>query len=151
MTRYDNLISLAEEKGIKVIESDLGIDKPFGRCIGNTIIVNNRVSDYEKYCVLAEELGHFDLTVGNITNQKDFNNRKQELVARRWSYEKLVSINDIINALLNGIDNIHDLAEHLEVTTEFLIQAINHYKNKYGVYYPGNTHVLVFEPSLHIM
>lgn len=151
MTRYDNLISLAEDKGIKVIEKDLGIDKPFGRCIGNIIIINNRVSDCEKYCVLAEELGHFDLTVGDITNQNDFNNRKQELIARKWSYEKLISINDIINALLSGIDNINDLAENLNVTTEFLIQTINHYKRKYGVYYPGDTHVLVFEPLLHIM
>lgn len=150
MTRYDNLISLAEEKGIKVIESDLGIDKPFGRCIGNIIVINNRVSNCEKYCVLAEELGHFNLTVGNITNQNNFNNRKQELIARSWSYEKLISIDDIIDALLDGTDNIHDLAEHLNVTTDFLTQAIKHYKKRNGAYCVRKNHVLVFEP-LHIV
>lgn len=44
MSNYENLISLAHSKGINIIESDLGIDKPFGKCIGNLIIINNRVN-----------------------------------------------------------------------------------------------------------
>ena len=150
MNRYDNLISLAHNEGIKVIEADLGIDKPFGKCIGNTIIINSRVSNCEKGCVLSEELGHFNLTVGHITNQNIFTNKKQELIARRWSYEKLVSLDDIINALQSGVSNICDLAENLNVTTDFLIQSIEHYKRKYGVYYVGDKYLLVFEP-LHIV
>lgn len=150
MTRYDNLISLAENEGIKVIETDLGINKPCGKCVGNTIIINNRVNVHERLCVLSEELGHFNFTVGDITNQNIFNNRKQELIARRWSYEKLVSPNDIINALQSGVSNLCDLAETLNVTTDFLIQSIEHYKRKYGVYYVGETHLLVFEP-LHVV
>lgn len=146
MSNYENLISLAHSKGINVIESDLGIDKPFGKCIGNLIIINNRVNECEKLCVLYEELGHFNLTVGNITDQSDLNNRKQESIARRWSYEKLISPEDIINAIISGIDNIYDLAEILNVTEDFLIQSIEHYKKKYGIYYVGKTHLLTFEP-----
>lgn len=146
MSNYENLISLAHSKGINVIESDLGIDKPFGKCIGNLIIINNRVNECEKLCVLYEELGHFNLTVGDITEQSDLNNRKQESIARRWSYEKLISPEDIINAIISGIDNIYDLAEILNVTEDFLIQSIEHYKKKYGIYYVGKTHLLTFEP-----
>lgn len=146
MSNYENLISLAHSKGINVIESDLGIDKPLGKCIGNLIIINNRVNECEKLCVLYEELGHFNLTVGDITDQSDLNNRKQESIARRWSYEKLISPEDIINAIISGIDNIYDLAEILNVTEDFLIQSIEHYKKKYGIYYVGKTHLLTFEP-----
>ena len=146
MSNYENLISLAHSKGINIIESDLGIDKPFGKCIGNLIIINNRVNECEKLCVLYEELGHFNLTVGDITDQSDLNNRKQESIARRWSYEKLISPEDIINAIISGIDNIYDLAEILNVTEDFLIKSIEHYKKKYGVYYVGETHLLTFEP-----
>lgn len=146
MSNYENLISLAHSKGINVIESDLGVDKPFGKCIGNLIIINNRVNECEKLCVLYEELGHFNLTVGDITDQSDLNNRKQESIARRWSYEKLISPEDIINAIISGIDNIYDLAEILNVTEDFLIQSIEHYKKKYGIYYVGKTHLLTFEP-----
>ena len=135
MSNYENLISLAHSKGINIIESDLGIDKPFGKCIGNLIIINNRVNECEKLCVLYEELGHFNLTVGDITDQNDLNNRKQESIARRWSY-----------AIISGIDNIYDLAEILNVTEDFLIKSIEHYKKKYGVYYVGETHLLTFEP-----
>lgn len=146
MSNYENLLSFAHINGIKVIESDLGIDKPFGKCIGNLIIINNRVNEREKLCVLYEELGHFKLNVGDITDQSNINNIKQELTARRWSYENLVSLDKIIDAILSGIDNIYDLAENLNVTKDFLIQSIEHYKNKYGVYYVSKTHLLTFEP-----
>ena len=39
MSNYENLISIAHSHGIKIIETDLGIDKPFGKCIGNLIII----------------------------------------------------------------------------------------------------------------
>lgn len=150
MSNYENLVSLAYSQGIKVIESDLGIDKPFGKCIGNLIIINNRVNECERLCILYEELGHFNLTVGDITDQSKLDNRKQESIARRWSYEKLISPEDIINSILSGIDNIYDLAESLNITEDFLIQSIEYYKKKYGIYYVGKTHLLTFEP-LNVM
>lgn len=146
MSNYENLISIAHSHGIKVIETDLGIDKPFGKCIGNLIIINNRVKECEKLCVLYEELGHFNLTVGDITDQSNLNNKKQEYIARKWSYEKTISPEDIITAILSGIDNIYDLAESFNVTEDFLTQSIEYYKKKYGIYYVGKTHLLKFEP-----
>ena len=47
---------------------------------------------------------------------------------------------------LSGIDNKYDLSESLNVTEDFLIQSIEHYKKKYGIYYVGETHLLMFDP-----
>ena len=70
MTRYEELLNTAHLKGIDVYELDLGVDIPCGKCVANSIFINNRVSEDDKLCVLVEELGHYHKTIGNITDQK---------------------------------------------------------------------------------
>ena len=141
---YENLLIEADKLGVIVKEFKLRtVD---GKCYGNRIAINSSLTQEEKACVLAEELSHYLFTVGDITDQTNPSNRKQELKARRWSYEKIVTPEGIINSILSGIDNIYDLSENLNVTEEFLIECIKHYKRKYGVYYVGKTHLLTFEP-----
>ena len=141
---YENLLIEASRLGVIVKEFKLRtVD---GKCYGNRIAINSSLSEQEKACVLAEELSHYLLTVGDITDQTNPRNKKQELIARRWSYEKLVTPEAIINSILSGISDIYDLAEKLDVTEEILIECINHYKRKYGIYYVGKTHLLTFEP-----
>ena len=72
---------------------------------GNRIAINKNLSNYEKFCVLAEKLGHYYLTVGYITNQKDISNRRQELLARKWGYNKKVGILGLIKAFENRCKN----------------------------------------------
>ena len=141
---YENLLIEADKLGVIVKEFKLRtVD---GKCYGNRIAINSSLTQEEKACVLAEELSHYLFTVGDITDQTNPSNRKQELIARRKSYEKLVTPEDIINSILSGVDAIYDLSEKLDVTEEILIECINHYKRKYGVYYVGKTHLLTFEP-----
>ena len=141
---YENLLIEADRLGIIVKEFKLRtVD---GKCYGNRIAINSSLTQEEKACVLAEELSHYIFTVGDITDQTNHNNRKQESIARRKSYEKLVTPETIITSILSGIYDIYDLAEKLDVTEEILIECINHYKRKYGVYYVGKTHLLTFEP-----
>ncbi|MCI6692685.1 MAG: ImmA/IrrE family metallo-endopeptidase [Clostridium sp.] len=141
---YENLLIEADKLGVIVKEFKLRtVD---GKCYGNRIAINSSLTQEEKACVLAEELSHYLFTVGDITDQTNPSNRKQELIARRKSYEKRVTPEDIINSILSGVDAIYDLAEKLDVTEEILIECINHYKRKYGVYYVGKTHLLTFEP-----
>lgn len=141
---YENLLIEADKLGVIVKEFKLRtVD---GKCYGNRIAINSSLTQEEKACVLAEELSHYLFTVGDITDQTNPSNRKQELIARRKSYEKLVTPEDIINSILSGVDAIYDLAEKLDVTEEILIECINHYKRKYGIYYVGKTHLLTFEP-----
>ena len=141
---YENLLIEADKLG--VIGKEFKLRTVDGKCYGNRIAINSSLTQEEKACVLAEELSHYLFTVGDITDQTNPSNRKQELIARRKSYEKLVTPEDIINSILSGVDAIYDLAEKLDVTEEILIECINHYKRKYGVYYVGKTHLLTFEP-----
>lgn len=147
---YEALLIESEELGLKVKEVDLRTKD--GYCKGNRIAISKRLlTDAEKKCILAEEIAHSKLTVGDITDQKRVENRKQEILARRWGYEKLIGIIDIINAFNKGINNGYDLAEYFGVTEEFLNETISYYKTKYGVYYYIDDYCIIFEPALRIV
>ena len=150
MNSYEDLLDDIKQEGINVIELDLDTNKPCGKCIGNTIFINDRISSKEKLCVLAEELGHYKLTVGNITDLKNISNRKQEIKARRWGYEKIVGIMQIIEAFEKGARSKYELADYLNVSEYFLDDAILYYKQKYGVYFEIDNYLVYFEPTLAI-
>lgn len=46
----------------------------------------------EKSCILAEGLGHYYTTYGNILDQSKSEYRKQERRARLWGYNKLIGL-----------------------------------------------------------
>lgn len=100
----------------------------------------------EKCCVLAEELGHYYSTIGNILDQKKIQNRKLERRARAWAYKKLVPLYKLVEAYKDGIKNRFELAEYLQVTEEFLDEALKYYKEKYGMYYRLGKYWICFEP-----
>ncbi len=52
-----------------------------------------------KYSTLAEEIGHYETSVGDIPDQASINNRRQENVARKWAYIKILPIENILFAL----------------------------------------------------
>lgn len=145
---YDELLIEANNAGVIVKELYLKTRK--GRCRGNRIAIDKELSNYEKACVLAEELGHYYLTVGDITNQKDINNRKQELIARRWGYNKKIGLIGLIEAFENGCKNRYEIAEYLNVTTEYLNEAIEYYTSKYGVMHRIDDYIIYFSPNVYI-
>lgn len=148
---YESLLNEIESDGIDVYEIKME-GKAKGYCVDNVIAIDAKIDNSaEKRCTLAEELGHVKLTTGNILNTKKIINLKQEKLARNWAYEKLVGIVDIINAYNSGARNRCELAEYLEVTEDFLLEAINHYKEKYGLYYEIDNYTIMFEPHLGII
>ncbi|SDO75443.1 ImmA/IrrE family metallo-endopeptidase [Clostridium gasigenes] len=151
MTKYETLIAVATNQGAVVLEVDLGTDKACGKCIDNMLIINSRINQNEKYCVLAEELGHFHKTHGNITNQKKIDNVKQEIIARQWSYRELVGIMDIIKAFEHGSRDRFEMSEFLNITEIFLEEALNYYKSKYGLSCEIDNYIIYFEPYLGIL
>lgn len=111
------------------------------------ILVNKNIpTTIEKTCILAEELGHYYTSSGDITDQTDIRNRKQERRARAWAYEKLVPLSAFVDAHKMGIRNRHELAEHLDVIEDFLEQAIIYYKEKYGLFTIVGKYTICFEP-----
>ncbi|NLZ54543.1 MAG: ImmA/IrrE family metallo-endopeptidase, partial [Thermoanaerobacteraceae bacterium] len=100
----------------------------------------------EETCILAEELGHYYTSAGNILDQKQLSNRKLERRARAWAYKKLVPLDKLIEAYKAGVRSRFELAEYLQVTEKFLDEALKYYKEKYGMYYRLGKYWICFEP-----
>ena len=119
-------------------------------CNGN-IAIHKSLTSVEKSCILAEELGHHYTTVGDILNQEDARNRKQELLARLWAYNKQIGLRGIISAYEAHLTEIHEVAEFLEVTPEFLSDALQCYRSKYSPYTTVDNYIIFFEPCLSVV
>lgn len=151
MRDYNNLLRQTNEEGVSVVEIDLGTDTPCGKCIGDTIFINDRSTANEKKCVLAEELGHYHLTIGDITDLKDINNKKQELKARRYGYRLLIEPDDIVQAMKQGFNNRYELADFLNISEEFFDELIEDFKKQYGMGIFVGNYYLQFEPCLGLI
>lgn len=148
LSKYEELLEKASSYGIEVFELDLIGD--CGYCYNDVIFINKNSSETAKYCILSEEISHYLKTLGDITNLKEISNTKQEIIARRWSIENLLTPDKIINLLLSGVSNTYELSEELHITESLLKEALQYYKNKFGIYYVGENNLLVFEP-LHLV
>ncbi|MDR9794067.1 ImmA/IrrE family metallo-endopeptidase [Aeribacillus pallidus] len=143
---YENLLREAEQHGIDTYEKPM-ISKIKGLYSDKVIWINKHIpTQTEKACILAEELGHYHTSAGNILDQTKIENRKQEKRARTWAYERLVPLQKIVQAHKNGIRNRYELAEYLGVTEQFLDSAIKRYKEKYGLYFLIENYTICFEP-----
>lgn len=146
---YEILVSEASDTGLTVKEKPLKYNN--GRIKGNKIAIRKDLeTSSQKTCVLAEELGHHYTTVGNILDQADTGNRKQERRARLWAYDKLIGLHGIIDAFEHGCRNRYEIAEYLDVTESFLLDTIAVYREKYGVCKRFQNYVVYFEPTLAI-
>ena len=150
MNSYEILLSEASEIGLVVKEKPLKYNN--GRIKGSRVAIRQDLStSIEKACVLAEELGHHYTTYGNILDQSDASNRKQELRARAWAYNKQIGLLGLIRAYEHGCRNRFEVAEFLEVTEEVLEECLIFYRNKYGVCANIDNYVVYFIPNLVIM
>jgi len=145
---YDDLVLEAEKEGIKVIEYKFKSARIKGLYSDGVITLNSAINctTAEKKCILAEEIGHYQTSYGNILDQKDTGNLKQEKKARNWAYEKLVPVSKLIEAYKSGVTNRYELAEFLDLSEEFLNDAVAHYRDKYGKYIKHGNYLIYFEP-----
>ena len=146
---YDELLMDADHEQLIVKEKPLVNND--GRIYKNRIAIRTDLTDIEKSCVLAEELGHYHTTVGNILDQSDDGNQKQEMRARLWAYDKKIGLHGIINAYEARRTNIDEMADFLDITPEFLRDAIKCYKSTYGLYVTLDNYIIYFEPNLSVV
>lgn len=150
MNSYEILLSEASENGLIVKEKPLKYNN--GRIKGSRVAIRQDLStSVEKACVLAEELGHHYTTYGNILDQSNTSNKKQELRARAWAYNKQIGLLGLIRAYEHGCRNRFEIAEFLEVTEEVLEECLTFYRNKYGMCRSIDNYVMYFIPNLAIM
>lgn len=153
MNKYETLLDVAEQDGITIAENfDLSNTQFKGLYCDGVIAIDRDIdTDAEKIGILAEELGHHHTTYGNILDMHCVENRKQELRARLWAYDKLIGLTGIISAYKHSCTSLHEMAEFLEVTEKFLSEAINQYKVKYGPHIILDKYIIYFEPILGVM
>lgn len=150
MNAYEALLDEACDMGLTVKEKPLKYNN--GRIKGNRIAIRKDINTTtEKACVLAEELGHHETSVGNILDMTSAANRKQERQARLWAYNKQIGLIGLVRAFEHGCQNRFEIAEYLEVTEEFLEECIECYRNKYGICKRVDNYVVYFIPQLSVM
>ena len=145
---YDALLVEADKHNLVTKEKPLKAYN--GRIKANKILIRKDMPTKQKACVLAEELGHYYTSVGDILDQTKTENRKQEQRARAWAYDKMIGLAGIVNAYENRCGSLHETADFLNVTEEFLQEALMYYKNKHGLYTTVGNYVIVFEPNLGV-
>lgn len=140
------LYNHADMENVQVIEYKFS-NRIKGLYCDGTIAINNKLNEVEKICILAEELGHHHTTVGNIIDTSKFNNMKQEKAARKWAVNRLITIEDLIKASRYGCEYISDVADYLGVTDKFLLEAIEVFKNTYGIIYRYDNYAIRFNDA----
>jgi len=136
-----------ENENLNIQELDLsGIIDLKGLYIDGNIAIHKNLTDTDKACVLAEELGHYHTSNGNILDLRDIGNKKQEYAARLWAYNKMITLEKIISAKKAGCCNRYEIAEHLGVTEAFFQEAIDCYRSKYGLGMQKGEYIIFFEP-----
>jgi chorismate mutase len=144
---YESLLEKANELGLIVKEANLKTKD--GLCKGNRIAIDKKINtDAEKRCILAEEIGHYKTTTGNIIDQSKIINRKQELKARREGYKLLIEPIDLVYAFRKGCKNKYEIAEYLNITEKVLEEIITDFKKQYGEGKKFDKYYIIFEPNL---
>ncbi|EGQ4043540.1 TPA: ImmA/IrrE family metallo-endopeptidase [Staphylococcus pseudintermedius] len=142
--RYEDL--LIENEYIDVIETSSLPYFQSGLYYDGTIYIREDMSDYKKHETLAEEIAHHKITYGDILDQSNMLNKKFEIKARRLANESVITLQGLINAFNYGVQNIFELALYFEVTKAFVLDTIQHYKQKYGLSVSYGGYIIKFEP-----
>lgn len=147
---YEVLLNAADQAGLTVKEKPLS--ESDGLIKGNRIAIRKDIpTQAEKSCVLAEELGHYFTSAGNILDQTDIVNRKQEYRARLYGYNLQIGLRGIISAHTAGCRNLYEMADYLDVTEEYLKEALDCYQSKYGEYVKVDNYMIYFIPTLAVL
>ncbi len=126
--KTNRLYNIAEQNGIAVDRAPLTHNKSFSMAINDKMYValDGNISGAQERVCLAHELGHCE-TAGfyNIYSPIDIRG-KYERRADLWAIKRLVPKTRYQSAI-KKFDNIFSLAEHFDVTAEFMQKAVDYY------------------------
>lgn len=151
MNSYEHLQEEACENGVDVIDYRFDSPRLRGLYCDGTVAIRKDMTTAEKSCVLAEELEHHYITVGNILDPSVPANMKQEHLARLRAYNRRIGLTGIIQGYRAHCRSCYELAEYLDVSEDFLREALDCYREKYGVYTELDGYVIYFDPCLIVM
>ena len=145
---YEDLLMESEQAGLVVREKTVHRD---GMIYGKRIAIRQDIPPLAKKAdVLAEELGHYYTTVGNILDQTNVEARKQERAARMWAYNKRIGLSGLLEAFKHHCSNRYEIAEYLGVSEDTLAEALEYYRQIYGTGTMIENYFIQFEPHLQV-
>jgi len=131
-------------------------------CDGNyyVILINEKIRGDEKLyrCVLAEEIGHYRTTIGDITPRKYCDRDrlkidKMELLALKWATEFIVPTEKLLESLKEfKLPSIDMLVDQFQVTYDFMLQKLEFMSKQnciWDIDSKRSLYLLNF-PSIHI-
>ena len=149
MDRLEKYLEMARTMGLKVHEEKMSCHD--GLLIGKDIILREDIpTSAKKTDVLVEEIAHSELTVGNILDQTDANNRRQERKARLRAAEMQVPLQGIVDAFRAHCRSSYETAEFLDVSEDTLREALELYRQVYGAAASVDGCIVRFEPRLSV-
>lgn len=151
MNNYEKLLEEAYIDNIDVVEYNFESERIKGLYCDGTIALSKKIdTSIEKSCILAEELGHHHTSLGNIIDMQSVQNIKQERQSRVWAYDNRIGLTGLIRAFERCCQSRYEVADFLGVTEEFLCEALNYYKVRYGEFTVIDHYIIRFIPCLMI-
>ncbi|MBC6133489.1 toxin [Listeria booriae] len=149
ITEHEYLIDYYSE--IPVIECDLYADTGlYGAYRNGHILLEKRQSIRDKKIIVMEEIQHHKSSVGTIIDETNINNKKQENFARNLVYDNFITIATIIHCHNQGFVYYYEVAEYLNLPEEFIQDAVEYYRLKYGAIYKTDGYTLYFGSAIEI-
>ena len=128
MNNLEMLISEFEDDLFFTFRKDMPEYLP-GLIVNTTVYVNSGLPPVQTITKVAEEIGHYSTNVSyNVVDYSNLFNRKQERLARNWSYRKLLP-RDQLQVFIDQEGPVHcyDIAEAFEVPEDIVKKAISMY------------------------
>lgn len=122
------LESLASRENINIINYRM---KPKARIIDKYIFMDYSQihSSKDEKCILAEELGHYYYDSYYTFNSSQEDVDRAEYKALKWKSLACITPQSILNCFFNGITNLFDVAEELNVDANMVEFAYKYYIN----------------------
>ena len=148
---YEKLLDEAKENGLTVIEK-----YPFqsprirGLCCDDTIAISAQIdTEAERTVILCEELTHALHSYGDILNDTRMEHRTRQQI-----FDRLVGVERLLDAALEGCKEPWEFAEYFGVPEDFFLSVMKNYAERYGTMTTLKTakgeFILSFEPSFRV-
>jgi hypothetical protein len=136
MIRYERLEQLAASNGVGIDDHILREDDVYNGLIvglmdGSHLILINRHRPLSvRIAALAEELGHYFRSVGDLRDLSDIAAAKSEALAHAWSIERLLPQPALQTQLENGNGTAWELAEATGLPEPFIREAATYHARR---------------------
>lgn len=151
MTQLEELEQEAYDHNVPVDYVQFKSNHLNGLYIDGSIALRKGMDFAQTTDTLAEELEHHYTSVGNILDQSNTVNRKQERLARLRAYDRRIGLSGIIQGYRQHCQSCYELASCLGVSEDTLRDALQLYREKYGYCVKLDGYIIFFEPTLTVV